>query len=129
MYDVYNTSKCIRDLRENHESWKTLLAKIKDIHDKQWVPSSSNHRYNNLVYDDISKISFQDINKIKKWCKKNIATGIDKGKISTVISVYKDTLYKDNLGKIWPKPKLLDFGPSLYKDNLGKIIKRVYFQN
>jgi hypothetical protein len=38
----------------------------------------------------------------------------------TVISVYKDTLYKDNLGKIWPKPTLFDFGPSLYKDNLGK---------
>jgi hypothetical protein len=34
----------------------------------------------------------------------------------TVISVYKDTLYKDNLGEIWPKPTLLDFGPSLYKD-------------
>ena len=37
--------------------------------------------------------------------------------VTTVISVYKD-----NLGKIWPKPTLLDFGPTLYKDNLGKII-------
>ena len=40
--------------------------------------------------------------------------------------VYKDTLYKDNMAEIWPKPTLFYFGPTLYKDNLEKIIKRVH---
>ena len=44
----------------------------------------------------------------------------------TVVSVYKDTLDKDNLGKIWPKPTLFGFSPSFYEDNLGKI-QRVNF--
>ena len=82
MYEMHTTSKYVRELRscENSENWKNLVTKIKDISDKKWEASNSNYRYNNLVYDDLSKISFQDINKIKKWCKKNIATGIDKGK-------------------------------------------------
>jgi hypothetical protein len=37
------------------------------------------------------------------------------------------SVYKDNLGKIWPKPTLFDFGPSLYKDNLGKFPKKDRF--
>jgi hypothetical protein len=39
---------------------------------------------------------------------------------NTVISVYKDTLYKDNLGKIWPKPTLRTIWENFAKDNLGK---------
>ena len=42
--------------------------------------------------------------------------------IGTVICVYKD-----NMAEIWPKPTLLDFGPSLNKDNMAKIFERVFF--
>ena len=79
---MYNTSKHIKEHRAcENENWKIQLSKIKDISEKQFLSSNSNYRYNNLVYDEISKIPFQDINKIKKWCKKNIGSGIDKGNL------------------------------------------------
>ena len=82
MYEMYNTSKHIKEHRAcENENWKIQLSKIKDISEKQFLSSNSNYRYNNLVYDEISKIPFQDINKIKKWCKKNIGSGIDKGNL------------------------------------------------
>ena len=40
-----------------------------------------------------------------------------------MVCVYKDTLFKDNMAEIWPKPTLFDFGPSLNKDNMAKNIK------
>ena len=43
---------------------------------------------------------------------KKDAQKIIKNLRSTVISVYMDTLYKDNLRKIWPKPTLFYFAPS-----------------
>ena len=46
----------------------------------------------------------------------------------TVVCGYKDTLYKDNMAEIWPKPTLFDFGPSLNKDNMAKNAKRSFFQ-
>ena len=38
----------------------------------------------------------------------------------TVVCVYKETPYKDNMAEIWPKPTPFDFGPSLNKDNMAK---------
>jgi hypothetical protein len=55
----------------------------------------------------------------------NIFDGI---KNTTVVCVYKDTLYKDNMAEIWPKPTLFDFGPSLNKDNMAKNSKGSFFQ-
>ena len=53
---------------------------------------------------------------------KSIGLGTD---FSNFQTNWNTDFYKDNLGEIWPKPTLLDFGPSLYKDNLGKN-SRVY---
>ena len=61
MYEVYSTSKYVRELRScENENWKTLHLKIKEMQEKQWPPSKNNYPYNNMIYDDISKISFQD---------------------------------------------------------------------
>jgi hypothetical protein len=36
----------------------------------------------------------------------------------TVMCVYKDTLCKDHMAEILPKPTLFDFGPPLNKDDM-----------
>jgi hypothetical protein len=48
-------------------------------------------------------------------------------KSCTVVCIYKDTFYKDNMAEIWPKPTFFYFGPSLNMDNMAKIFKRVVF--
>jgi hypothetical protein len=53
-----------------------------------------------------------------KWITRNIFKF--RSLWTTVVCVYKDTLYKDNMAEIWPKPTLFDFGPSLNKDNMAK---------
>ena len=47
----------------------------------------------------------------------------------TVVCVYKDTLYKDNMAEIWPKPTLLDFGRPSIRTIWQKIQKGLFFKN
>ena len=47
----------------------------------------------------------------------------------TVVCVYKDTLYKDNMAEIWPKPTLWDFGRPSIRTIWQKIQKGLFFKN
>ena len=47
----------------------------------------------------------------------------------TLVSVYEDTHYKYNLGKIWPKPMIFYSCPSAYKDNLRDKSTGYIFEN